>query len=108
VLGAMPGRAANSASSPALFAKSAVVRGGQLHGGHGRLTWISDQAPVWQLGAPFSVPASDSGSDALVPDEPESPCGAWRIWNAIWHGRRKTGGDGRDSAGRAGTAPHVI
>jgi hypothetical protein len=35
-------------------------------------------------------------------------CGTWRIWHAIWPGTRKTGCDGRDSAGRACTALHVL
>jgi hypothetical protein len=35
------------------------------------------------------------------PGEPKGRCGAWQIWHAIWHGRRKTGCDRSDSAGQA-------
>jgi hypothetical protein len=60
-----------------------------------------DQAPVWQLRAPFSARPSDSGSDALVSYEPKEPQRCRQIWHAIWHGRRKTGCDRTDSAGQA-------
>jgi hypothetical protein len=39
---------------------------------------------------------SDSGSDALASYEPKILRGAARFGTRFWHGRRKTGCDGRD------------
>ena len=51
---------------------------------------------IGAAGGAYSGRPPEFASGALVSDEPKEPLWCRRIWHAIWHGKRKTGCDGRD------------
>jgi hypothetical protein len=82
----------------ALMSQAVTSRIRAAGGGHrpGRVRAGLGALLIRAAGGAYSGRPPEFASGALVSDEPKEPLWCRRIWHAIWHGKRKTGCDGRD------------